>query len=198
MTATRQAPAPVEQPDTEPNTLPASGRPPVAAPAAGYLGTLLALLVLAAGVVALREVAVLAGWLHSQLWIGVAIDWIDGLTFQQWMYPLGVVTALIGIGFVYAALRPRRHTAIPVEAETSVWMQPGDVARIASRISETVPGVLNAHATAGLHKINVKTETTAESDDAEIKTVVANAVRDKTNFLSPNVKVAVRNRVGGR
>ena len=70
---------------------------------------------------------------------------------------------LVGAWCVYAALRPRRRTAVAVAARSSVWIAPADLARLASRAAETVPGVLDARSSATLRKITVTAHTTAGS-----------------------------------
>lgn len=68
--------------DTDGLRTPPPGRAPVAAPAAGYAGTVIALLLLGLGVIALRDSAVSAGWMDGQLFLPSAIGWIDGLGFD--------------------------------------------------------------------------------------------------------------------
>jgi hypothetical protein len=174
----------------------------VAAPAAGYVGTLIALLLLAAGVVALRDAAVFAGWLDGRPWTSNFIDWLDGLTVQWYTSPLGVLALVIGLWWVYAALRPRRRTAVPVAAQTSVWIAPADLARIASAAAEPVPGVLDARARAGLRKIVVTAHTTSDTGDSsggkQIKAAIAAAVTGAMEgFVASPPKVSVRTRTGG-
>lgn len=183
--------------DAREKTLPAPGRAPVAAPAAGYVGTLVALLTLAVGVIALRDSTVSAGWLGGRSWITAAIEWIDGLTFTWWMIPAGIASIIVGVWWVYAALRPRRRTAIAVAAQTSVWIAPADLARVASHAAATVPGVLDARSSATLRKIKVTVQITADSTGNEIKNAVTQAVRDSGGFLTAPHKVAVRTRTGG-
>ncbi|GLP78393.1 hypothetical protein TUM20983_55030 [Mycobacterium antarcticum] len=189
--------------DRRPARLPAAGRAPVAAPSAGYVGTVIALVLLGAGIVALRDTAVLAGWLDGQPFTTTAIEGIDGLTVSWWTSPVGILAILIGAWWVYAALRPRRRTAIPVAADTSVWISPANLARIASAAAQSVPGVLDARSSAGLRKIVVTAQTTSDEDVSkdgkQIKKAIAEAVGDTVNdFLATPLKVSVRTRTGGR
>ncbi|MBJ7339805.1 DUF6286 domain-containing protein [Mycolicibacterium sp.] len=174
---------------------PAAGRPPVAPPAAGYVGTLLALLLLAVGAVALRDFAVDMGWLRGSPWSTAAVDWLDGLTYQDWMRAVGVVVALAGLWSLYAALRPRRRTAIAVPARSSVWIGPTDLARLAAAAAETVPGVLSVRASANLRTITVKAEVTAASDPA-IRTAITSAVGDAVSGYTTATRIKVRTRTG--
>lgn len=196
-----------EQPTTPPSSehrsrLPAPGPAPVAAPAAGYVGTLIALLVLGAGVIALRDAAVFAGWLDGQPFTSTLIDGIDGLTVQWWTSPVGIVAILLGLWWTYAALRPRRRTAVAVAADTSVWIAPADLARIATTAAETVPGVLQARTSASLRKITVTAETTAADGNtvgAQLKSAISTAITEHLGTLLASApKITVRTRTGGQ
>lgn len=181
-------------PDPGAPVTPAAGRPPVAAPAAGYVGTLLALLMLGVGAVALRDFAVAMGWLSGSRWTTAAIGTLDGLTCQGWMVPLGIVLALLGLWFSNAALRPRRRTGVAVPAASSVWIAPAELARLAAAAAETVPGVLGSRASANLRRINVTADVTAADDPAlksAITTAIGEAVKGWT-ATTPRIKVRTR------
>jgi hypothetical protein len=198
-TTSAQTSALAGQPQTDERTKPASGQAPVAAPAAGYIGTFIALIMLSVGVVALRDSAVSAGWFEGRLWISAVIEWIDGLTFQWWMIPVGIAAIIIGLWWVYAALRPRRRTAVAVDAHTSVWISTADLARIASHTAETMPGVLDARSSARPRKVKITADVTVEDADKAIKAAIGDAVRDSlTGFLTSPPKIVVRTRTGGR
>ena len=176
--------------------LPPAARGPVAPPAAGYVGSLIALLLLALGVVALRDGAVAAGWLRGRPFLTTAIGWVDGLGFDWWMIPAGIAAIAIGAWWVYAALRPRRHTAVAVTARSSVWIGPADLARLASSAAETVPGVIDARSSATLRKIVVTATTTVGDAGSGFAAAVETAVRDATAVSSSPPTVRVRMRTG--
>ena len=197
-TAPEQTRFPAAPANTAKPAVPTAGRAPVATPAAGYVGTLIAVLILGLGVIALRDSAVSAGWLDGRPWITTVINWMDGLTFAWWMIPAGIAAILVGAWWVYAALRPRRRTALAVNAASSVWIAPADLARLASRAAETVPGVLDARSSATLRKITVTAHTTADSGATQMKSAVVEAVRDSAAaIVNPPPKIRVRTRTGG-
>jgi hypothetical protein len=175
---------------------PAAASPPVAAPAAGYVGTLIAVLLLGLGVVALRDGAVSAGWLDGKEWTKNAVGWVDGLTFAWWMIPVAIVAIVVGLWWVYAAVRPRRRTAVAVAARSSVWIAPADLARLASAAAESVAGVLDARSSATLHRITVTAHTTADDGAADVESAITDAVRDATAILGTPMKIRVRTRTG--
>ena len=175
--------------------LPAAGRPPVAAPAAGYVGALIALLLLGAGAVALRDAAVEFGWVQGTPWTSTAISALDGLTYQGWMLPVGIVVILIGLWSVSAALRPRKRIALAVPAQTSVWIAKADLARLASAAADSVPGCIDSRASAGLRTIKVSADVT--SDDPAVKVAITSAIAETIGgFTSTTPRIKLRTRTG--
>jgi len=175
----------------------ASGRAPVAAPAAATVGVLLALLLLGAGVVGVRDGAVGAGWLHGAYWTRSAAQHIDGLTPQVWMIPVGVVLALVGVWWVLAALKPRRRTALALQARSAVWIRPRDLAHLLAATAERVPGVTHTSASAKRRRVSVTVDTTS-TDTIAVRAEVTDAVTDRLAALAsaPRVKVTARTRGG--
>ncbi|MDQ2722185.1 MAG: alkaline shock response membrane anchor protein AmaP [Actinomycetota bacterium] len=176
-----------------------SGRAPVAAPAAATVGVLLALGLLGAGVVGVRDGAVGAGWLHGAYWTRTAAQHVDGLSPQVWMIPVGVVLALVGVWWLLAALKPRRRTALAVQAGAAVWIRPRDLAHLAATTADQVPGVTHASTSAKRRKVSVTVDTTS-NDTAAVRTEVTEAVTNRLAALAsaPRVKVTARSRGGSR
>lgn len=182
---------------TESTVYPHTGKQPVATPAAGIVGAILSLGLIAAGVVGVRDAVVAAGWIDGQMWTKTAAEWIDGLTFENWMIPVGIGLVLLGLWWLIAALKPRRKTAIPVKAQTSVWISPSDVARIASTATEAVPGVLSTRTSASRKKVIVTSNVTG-ADAAAIRIGIAESVRDALSDLKNLPKITVRTKSGDR
>jgi hypothetical protein len=203
MTATENASPPtVVDEKTAGTTLPATPPSPAAPPAAGFAGSLIALLVLALGVIAVRDSAVSAGWLDGRPWTLNTVEWLDGLTFQWWMIPVGILAILVGVWSVYCALRPRRRTALPLAARSSVWIGRTDVALVATRAAEKVPGVLGARSSATLRKVTVTVVATADDrgrNGQQLKSAISAAVANSLDpIMAAPPKVVVRMRTGGR
>ena len=181
----------------EPDTVapPAPGRAPVAAPAAGYVGALIAVLILSAGAVALRDAAVHFGWLTGAAWTDTVVSGLDGLTYQGWMLPAAVVAIVVGLWCVSAAIRPRRRTALAVPATSSVWIAKSDLARLASAAAASVPGVLDSRASASLRTVTVTADVTA--GDPALKVAITTAVADTIGgFTTTTPRIKVRTRTG--
>ncbi|MGI8578685.1 MAG: DUF6286 domain-containing protein [Nocardioidaceae bacterium] len=173
------------------------GRTPVASPAAGPVGILIALVLIAVGVVGIRDALTAAGAFSGQLWTARAADTLDGLARADWMIPAGVVAILIGLWWLFAALKPRRRTGLQLGDSGLVWIRPRDVARVASTAAEDVDGITSAHSSASRRGVNVSVETTATTA-SEIERRVTETVAERLSAVdpSPKIKVNVRS-VGG-
>ena len=134
--------------------------------------------------------------MRGRPFLTTAIGWIDGLGFDWWMIPAAIVAIVVGVWWVYAALRPRRRTAVAVTARSSVWIGPADLARLASGAAETVPGVVEARSSATLRKIAVTGKTTVGDAGSGLAAAVEAAVRDATAVATSPPTVRVRMRTG--
>ncbi|WP_040794045.1 DUF6286 domain-containing protein [Nocardia higoensis] len=183
--------------DTETARVARPGPRPLAAPAVGYAGALLALALLGIAVVALRDAAVSAGWLNGTRWVDSAIEWLDGLSFAGWMVPVGVVAVVAGAWLLLLAALPRRQKAVQADARSSVWIEYNDLARAAARLAVRVPGVLSARATASRRRITVIAGVTADSGSTA--ETIDDAVRSGLSGILAEVPaVRTRTRAGGQ
>ena len=187
-------------PDTTPAAdsvaLPPPGRPPAALPAAAPAGVFLAVVLLALGIVAVRDTAVALQWLPGTPWIDQLIHRINGLRFTWSMIPAGIAALAVGIALVICALRPRRKTALAVTAASSVWISPWELAAVTSYAANTVPGVFDARTAATRRTLTISarvTDTsTAPAKTAEVETAVRAALR----IVADPPKVTVHIRTG--
>jgi hypothetical protein len=172
---------------------PTAGRTPTATPAAAPWAVLLALVVLALGVVGIRDALIAAGAFGGSSWTKNTANAIDGLTAHTWMIPAGIGLAVLGLWWLLAALKPRRRTEISLSGTPGAWMRPGDLARLVQPTVENVEGVVSASTSATRRTVTVKATTTAR-DSAEVRTAVTDAVGDRLSALrrAPRVKVKAR------
>jgi len=172
---------------------PTAGRIPTATPAAAPWAVLLALVVLALGVVGIRDALVAAGAFGGSSWTKNTANAIDGLTARTWMIPAGIGLAVLGLWWLLAALKPRKRTEISLSGTPGAWMRPGDLARLVQPTVENVEGVVSASTSATRRTVTVKATTTAR-DSAEVRTAVTDAVGDRLSALrrAPRVKVKAR------
>jgi hypothetical protein len=171
---------------------PAAGRPPSALPAAAPAGVFLALMLLGLGCVALRDTAIALQWLHGTPWIDTVIHGLDRLRFASWMIPAGIAALAVGVALVISAVRPRRTTALAVNAASSVWISPWELAAVATYAANSVSGVFDARTAATRRTLTVSARVanakTAEAKSADIEA----AVRVATRIVSVAPKVTVR------
>lgn len=176
---------------------PADPKMPLALPAAAFTGPLIAVVVLAAGVVGIRDGILAAGWITGTSWTVTAAEWIDGLAFAGWMVPVAIAAIIIGLLLLLAALRPRRKTAVELTAQTSVWIEPAAIAQIAADVARSVPGVLGARATASRRGVTIRAQVTGD-DRSGIGDTIAEQVKIALEPVQKAPKITVRSRVGGR
>ena len=165
-----------------------AAKAPVGSGAISVVGPVLALLLTAAGLVAIRDAVVRSGLLAGQPWTEQTLRALDGLSAAGWMVPAGAALILLGLWLLLTALRPRRRTAISVTSSTGVFLRLRDVARLAERAAEQVDGVLVARARATRRAVTVRVRSTGSSETAE---GVRSAVSGRLSALDqiPTVKV---------
>jgi hypothetical protein len=98
---------------------------------------------------------------------------------------------VLGLWLVLTALRPRRRTAIALDARTGVFLRPRDVAELARNAARDVDGVTSAKVTAGRRKVAVVARATAR-DGVEQKITQAVTIRLQALTKAPRVRVTVK------
>lgn len=168
---------------------------PVAAAAASRAAVLLALVLAALGGVGVRDALVGAGWLGGMQWTPLVIDALDGLTPAAWMSAVGVIVGLLGVVLMVLACLPRRRTALPLSAATSVYLHRSDIPKLANAAARDVPGVLEARTATSRRKAVVRCRVTGQSQ--ELRQAVADAVSQELAQLQTPPRVVVRTRTAG-
>jgi len=142
----------------------------------------LAVLLVALGVLVVREALVAAGRVEGDPWIAPVLDALDGVVPSAAIAVAGVVVALLGLWLVVVALGRRVRTRLAVTSSTGTTIGIGDAARLAASAADEVDRVLSARASATRRSVTV-TVTTLEGDD------VTDAVRAVvTERLAPLVQ----------
>jgi hypothetical protein len=93
---------------------------PRRAATATYSGVLIAVGLIAAGAVAIREALT-----SADPWIAPALRWAADLQWQWWVWPVATLSAVLGLGLLVASVTPRRRTHISVGDH--VWVPRGTV-----------------------------------------------------------------------
>ncbi len=169
---------------------PQQGRQPVAAPAAAVVGVLLALMLIAAGAIAIRD-TVLAAGSSGPRWVTNTATAIDGLAPATWMIPAGVIAVLVGLWWLLAALKPRRRTEVPLRSAAGVWIRPAGIARMSRATADSVAGTTSARAAAGRRRVKV-TVSASDKEAAELRSRVAEAVAERIDPVQRRYAVKVK------
>ncbi|NAZ87476.1 DUF6286 domain-containing protein [Kineococcus indalonis] len=157
----------------------------------GVVGPLLAVLLLALGLLLGREALVAAGALGGSAWLPAAAGGLDGLSAAWWLVPAGLAVALLGLWLVVSALRPRSRRTVPLAAGTGVFVHVRDLARLASGAAREVDGVLSASSSATRRAVTVTVHGTGD-----VREQVSAAVTGALAPLRTPPRVSVRVRTG--
>lgn len=169
-----------------------AAKPPVAAPMASVCAVVVALALVAIGVVAARDALLSTGVITGSPWIVAGLTHLDGLTAQGWMLPAGVVVAVLGCVVLFAAMKPRRTTHQPLR-EPDIWITAKDCTRLSRAAAEAVTGVAAAAATgSGRRKVGLTVTPVAGYAAAECATAVKAAVDTALTPLARPPRVRVR------
>ncbi len=190
MTAAGTAPtAPLNR--TERSPLPAAD-PPKRLGATHWLGGVMAAALAALGVAALRDAAVAADWLPGPAWTVQALDLVDGLGPSRWQLLAGPIAVLLGIGFIVAALSLRRRRWFTLGTGSGLYLDPGDVARLATATAQDVDGVVGASSACRGGRLSVRIESIAGPESVRgIAEAVRVAVDERMSVLRPTLRTQV-------
>lgn len=159
---------------------PAPARVPTGPAAAVVVGIVLSLVLIGAGVVAVRDALIRAGTLNGSPLLPRAGRWLAGLGPTGLVLGLSIASLVLGIVLVVLALKRRSRPDLSLDAATSVHLGPGDVARVAAAAADRVDGVQSARATATRSKVRVVVRVTGETPE------IAEAVSQRvTEALRP-------------
>jgi uncharacterized alkaline shock family protein YloU len=171
----------------EPESVPdPHDRPPRSYPAAGWLASVLGVVLVAAAVITGREYAVAQDHYESGGWLDSAARWISETAWQPWMVVVAVACILVGVWLLYAAVRPRRRTHRLLRHSGGLWTRNTDVARRLSAIALDDPTTVSAttKVTAGRAHVDVVASTAAESQELRARLEASAATLDKPPHLS--------------
>lgn len=195
MTTAEKAPEVPEAPEVSaPQSVSVRPAPvPVAAAAASKVAVVLAILLAAVGVVAVRDAVVGLGWASGTTWLPVAADAVDGFAPVAWLTAAGVAVVLIGLALVVLALKPRRRTAVAVTAQTPMYLTVDGIAALAGAAARDVAGVVDARATSTRRRVVVRCRVTRD-DSSAMRATIDEAVTRHLSVLQNPPRVTVRTR----
>ncbi|GEL94831.1 DUF6286 domain-containing protein [Cellulomonas composti] len=156
----------------------------------GWVGVVLAALVVALGVLVIRDALVIDGRIDGSTWLVPLVDSTDGVEPSPALTAIGCVVALLGLWLVVVALGRRVRNRLPLDVPgASIGI--ADVARLAAAAAESVPYVLSAESSARRTSVKV-TVTSLEGDD--VADEVRALVEQRLARLATPMTVRVENR----
>lgn len=162
---------------------------PHRAPSAGYLGIVLAVLVLALGAFVLYEGIVQTGWVDdgtpvlTEIVTGPAVIGAHPTTAA-----VGALLALLGLWALWTALRPSPQSGLAVGGATGTWMTYQDLEKIAVGTAEDCDGVLSARAHAGRRRLDIRARTTT----GDVRDAVRSTIEERLSGMAAPLRVVVR------
>lgn len=138
---------------------------PTGAGRIGWLGPLLAVLLLGIAVVLGQDAWTrLTGGAGSgtSTWLGATIAALDGLAPSAALAVPAAIAIIIGLVLLVWAFSPRKRKALVLRGDLGAHLTTRDVARLASGAARQVDGVLDASASATRRKVTVQVTTTGD------------------------------------
>ncbi|PWJ52797.1 hypothetical protein SAMN06264364_11749 [Quadrisphaera granulorum] len=139
---------------------------PTGAGRIGWLGPLLAVLLIGVAVVLGQDAWTRLGG-GQNTWLGSAISGLNGLAPSTALAVPAVVAVLLGLVLLLTAFSRRTRKALVLRGDLGAHLTTRDVARLAAGAARQVDGVLDASVTATRRKVSVEVVTTGDSATAD-------------------------------
>lgn len=75
---------------------------------------LIAIALIAVGVIVLRDAAIGVGWVGGSAWTAVATRWVQHVHWMWWTWPAAVAAGIAGLILLVLTVKPRRRTHVAV------------------------------------------------------------------------------------
>lgn len=150
---------------------PGQSRRPADTPAAAVVAVLIAIGLIAIGIIAGREFLIRRNVIHTRPWIRDLFEWLSRMQWHTWLLAVGFGGVLVGLLLLAIAAKPRTRRHIGTRGTPALWLRPTDIARAATAAALRVDGVTHAHSIA--RKRTVEIHMVAERDSDGIAGAVA-------------------------
>ena len=122
-------------------------------------------------------------------WIGGAFRWVSELPANRAAVAAGVALSLVGLFLVVSALAPRPRTHVRFNSDTSIWLRPVDVARMATFTArEHAAHNIRSQATRSRLRVVAQDDGRGEA----LRSELTEALHDKLAGMSRPLRVDVR------
>ncbi len=173
-----------------------AAKPPVGSGTTPLFAQLVALLVIAVGVLGVQEALARTG-LVSTSWTSWLLTRADGRIATFAMLVLFVVLVLVGLILLLAVFRPRPSRVLTLSAETGVFLRASDMARIAADRVAGVDGVDDVDAAASRKRLDLHVTTVEPpSGNSAVEAAVRSRLEPVLEVLGnpPRLSVDITNR----
>ena len=174
-----------------------AAKPPVGVGASPLVGQLVAVALVALGVVGVQALLSSTGAIAQQSWITGALDAVDGTASDAPVVLVVAVVALVlGLVVLPVAFKRRPRKSIELAAHTGVRLRTRDLSRVASAAIEGADGVTDAKVRATRRKLRVVVTSVAskERNSALVEDVERRLAPTLEALESrPRLAVSVRN-----
>lgn len=167
---------------------------PTGAGRIGWLGPLLAVLLIAVAVLLGQDAWVRLNGAQSS-WLGSVISALNGLAPSAALAVPAAIAIIIGLLLLVAAFSRRKRKALVLRGDLGAHLTTRDVARLASGAARQVDGVLDASASATRRKVTVEVTTTG---DGATPTAVQTDVTRALSALADAPKVTINATTAGK
>ncbi|MFK5584577.1 MULTISPECIES: DUF6286 domain-containing protein [unclassified Serinicoccus] len=169
-------------------------RTPRRRPAAIWPALLLALGLVVLGVLSVRELLVIQGWVGGSPWLTPALTASATVTADPRALAIAVVALLLGLVLLLVALRPASRTHRRAPGDADVWTSPAALTHLAREAAERTRGVSaveRVQTTRSKVRLQVRTPSTGNRDG--LAEEVTRTVTDRLDGLAqPRVDITVK------
>lgn len=173
-----------------------AAKPPVGTGPAPLVAQLIALALIALGVLGIQEALVRSGLVASKSWTSAGLDAVDGTRAATWVVVVGALLILAGVLLLPIVIMRRPRKTVSLTANTGVYIHTRDLGRICGHAVEGADAVTSVHVRTAARKVHVTATTVAPKDrNAEITADVRSRLTTTLDALerTPRVKVSIKN-----
>jgi hypothetical protein len=174
-----------------------AAKPPVGTGASPLVAQLLALALIALGVLGIEELLSSAGVIDNGSWTLAAVDALDGTAHDApWVLVVSVVLVIAGLLLLPVVFRRRPRKAVELRASTGVHLRTRDLARVAVAALDGTDTVTDVSVKASRARLRVLVDSVAARDrnkaiDEDIRSRLAPSLGALER--PPRLKISVKN-----
>ncbi|GAB3996528.1 DUF6286 domain-containing protein [Nocardioides marmoraquaticus] len=173
----------------------AAAKPPVGVGASPLVAQLLALALVALGVVGVQDLLARTGVLAQDPWLDTVVTSVDGVASDSpWVLVGGIVAVAVGLLLLPVAFRRRPRKAVELKATTGVRLRTQDLSKLVRGSLEAVDGVTDVEVRSSGRTLKV-TAATVVSDERrssvsrELRKQLAPTLHALETAPKPKIKV---------